>query len=166
MHYKIQRGAVEVRAKSALHDTTTKFGKVEGTIDFDPDAPASAQCDIRVDMRVFDAGDTFKNWKLKGDLDAETYPTATFILARFDDVHEVTAGAFTATATGQIKWRDHTPIVKVKGKATVDRRSIDARASFDLDVRQLGIAPPKFLMFKVDEIVAVQASVFAFVVDR
>jgi len=166
MRFKIQRGLVEVTAKSPASDTTTKFSKVEGTIDFDPDAPGSAQVEIRVDMRVFDAGDTFKNWKIKEDLDADAHPIATLILARVDDAHEITAGAFTGTATGQIKWRDHAPFVKLKGKATVDRRSVDARASFDLDVRQLGLGPPKFLMFKVDDKVAIQASVFAFVVDK
>jgi polyisoprenoid-binding protein YceI len=166
MRYKIQRGVVEIRARATVHDTVARFTKVEGTIDFDPDAPARAQIDVKIDMRVVDTGDTFKNWKIKGDLDADEHPTATLILARIDDVHELTAGAFTASATGQVKWHEHAPLVKLKGKATVDRRSVDARASFDLDLRQLGFAPAKFLMFKVDEIVSVQASVFAFVVDK
>ncbi len=165
MRYKIQRGLVEITAKSGARETTAKFSKVEGTIEFDPDAPWAAQVDIQIDMRIFDAGDKFKNWKLKEELDADAHPTATLILARVDDAHEITAGSFTGTATGQVKWRDHAPMVKLKGKASVDRRSIDARASFDVDLRKLGFGPQKFLMFKVDEIVAVHASVFAFVIE-
>ncbi len=153
-------------ARTAAHDTKTRFAKLEGTIDFDADDTKSARADLTLDMRVFDAGDRLKNWKLKTDLEPDQYPTATFTLARFLDIHEVTAGQYTATALGQLAWRDATPMVKVKGVASVDRRSIDARASFELDVRDLGIAPPRFLMFRVEDVVRVQVSLFAVVATR
>ena len=164
MRYKLQRGLVEVKARSSVHDTTTKYSKIEGTIDFDPDNTAAAQAELTVDMRVFDAGDRLKNWKLKSDLDPDSHPTATFTLAGFDEIHEVTAGQYTAVAKGQLKWRGKVPMIKIKGKASIDRRSIDAQATFDLNVRDLGVTPPKILMFKVEEIVSIHVTFFAFVV--
>jgi polyisoprenoid-binding protein YceI len=161
MKYKVQRGLVEVKARSSIHDTTTKFAKVEGTIDFDPDAPSTARAEIAVDMRVFDAGDRFKNWKLKTDLEPDQHPTATFTLARLEETREITAGRFQATAVGQVRWRGKAPDVKVKGQAQVDRRAIEASASFELDVRLLGVSPPRFLMFKVEDVVLVQVQLWA-----
>lgn len=163
MRYKLQRGLVEVKARSTVHDTTTKFEKLDGTIDFDPDATKNARAEIAVDMRVFDAGDRLKNWKLKSDLEPDKHPTAGFTLNQFTDIHEVTAGNYTATAVGQLRWRGQVANITVKGTARVDRRSIEATASFDLNVRDLGVTPPKILMFKVEDVVTVQVSLLALV---
>jgi polyisoprenoid-binding protein YceI len=160
--YGVQRGKVEVMARSSIHDTRTVWSKLAGTIEFDADDPKSARAAIEVDMRVFDAGDRLKNWKIKGDLEPDKHPTATFKLLRFDKIAEVTAGVWEAAAVGQLSWRGQNADVTVKGKATVDRRGIDATATFDLDVRkQLGITPPRFFMFKVEDVVAVQVTLFA-----
>jgi polyisoprenoid-binding protein YceI len=162
MKYTVQRGRVEVKARSSIHDTNTVWAKVTGTIDFDPDKTDAARAEIQVDMRAFDAGDRLKNWKIKGDLDPDSHPTATFTLMRFDQINEKTAGDFEAVAVGQLAWRGKTPSIKVKGKARIDRRAIDAQASFDLDVRkELGVTPPKFFMFKVEDVVSVQITLFA-----
>ena len=166
MRYRLQRGTVTVTARTSVHDTTTRFSRLAGTIDFDADDPAAARAELAIDMRAFDAGDGFKNWKLKDVIDADAHPTATFTLARFDEIREATAGRWTATALGQVRWRGHQPMVKVKGQASVDRRTIDARASFDLDLRELGMTPPRFLLVAVDDIVSVQVSLFAAGVDR
>jgi polyisoprenoid-binding protein YceI len=162
MKYVVQRGRIEVKARSSIHDTNTIWSKVTGTIDFDPDKTDAARAEIQVDMRVFDAGDRLKNWKIKGDLDPDSHPTATFTLSRFDQISEKTAGDFEAVAAGQLAWRGKTPTVKVKGKARIDRRAIDAQATFELDVRkELGVTPPRFFMFKVEDVVSVQVTLFA-----
>jgi len=166
MKYKVQRGHVEVKARAPGHDTVARFSKLDGTIDFDPDNPQAGRAELALDMRHLDAGDKLKNWKLKTDLEPDTYPTASFTLARFQDIHEVTAGQFTATALGQLRYRDKMPMIHVKGLAAVDRRSIDARTSFELDVRDLGIFPPRFLMFRVEDVVLVQVALFAVIAER
>jgi polyisoprenoid-binding protein YceI len=165
MRYKLQRGQVEVKARSTIHDTTTRFAKLEGTIDFDADATAATHADLALDMRVYDAGDRLTNWKLKSELEPDKHPTATFTFARFAEIHEVTGGNYTAVALGQLAWRGKVTDIKVKGKATVDRRAIEATASFELNVRALGITPPKILMLKVEDVVLVQVSFFAGVVE-
>lgn len=163
MKFKVQRGLVEVKARSKVHDTTTRYNKIEGTIDFDPDEPKGARAELSVDMRVFDAGDRFKNWKIKSDLDPDQHPTATFTLTRIESISEVTSGRFEARAVGQIKWRGRSVDVKVKGTAKVDRRSVEASADFEMKVTDLGVQPPKFLMFKVEDEVLCQVELLALV---
>ncbi len=164
MKYKVQRGLVEVKARSAIHDTTTRWSKLSGEIEFDPDQPQTARAEIAVDMRAFDAGDRFKNWKIKSDLDPDAHPTATFTLARLESVHEPTSGKFQARAVGQLRWRGKGVDLKIKGDAKVDRRAIEATATFEMNVRDLGVSPPKFLMFKVEDEVTVQVSLMALIV--
>jgi polyisoprenoid-binding protein YceI len=153
MRYRLQRGTVSVTARGTARGTTVRCAKIDGTIDFDADAPSSTRAELSVDMRSIDAGDRFKNWKLESELHAEQHPTATFTLARFEAIHEVTSGQWTGTAIGQLRWRGHKPMLKIKGKATVDRRNIEAQATFDLDVRELGMQPRA--------LVGVQVSIFA-----
>jgi polyisoprenoid-binding protein YceI len=159
--YKVQRGKVTVTARSSIHDTKTVWTKLSGRISADPDELATATAEIAIDMKTFDAGDFMKNWKLKSELDPDKYPTATFRLARIDDPREPTAGEFTGVAIGQIGWRDKTVDIKARGSAKLDRRSLEAKASFELNVRDLGVAPPKILMFKVEDVVTVQVELYA-----
>jgi polyisoprenoid-binding protein YceI len=166
MRYKLQRGQVEVKARSTIHDTTSRFGKLEGEIAFDPDNPAATSADLALDMRVFETGDRLTSWKLKSELEPDKYPTATFTFGSFTEIHEVTGGQWTAVALGQIEWRGKVADVKVKGKASVDRRSIDGRATFELNVRTLGVTPPKILMLKVEDVVLVTVTFFAGVMER
>jgi polyisoprenoid-binding protein YceI len=159
--YKVQRGKVTTTARSSVHDTKTVWAKLSGTITLDVDALATARAEISVDMRAFDAGDFLKNWKLKSELDADKHPTAIFRLVGIEDVRETTAGEFSGTAVGQIAWRGKTADVRARGTARIDRRTLDARASFELNVRDLGISPPKILMFKVEDVVQVQVELVA-----
>jgi polyisoprenoid-binding protein YceI len=163
MKFKVQRGVLEVKARSKIHDTTTRYTKLEGTIDFDPDDPKNAKAEISVDMRVFDAGDRFKNWKIKGDLEPDKHPTASFTLMRIESIREATSSRFEAEAVGQLRWRGKATDVEVKGTAKVDRRSIEASAEFELDVKTLGVSPPKFLMFKVEDEVLCQVDLLALI---
>jgi len=166
MLYKVQRGLVTVTARSAPHDTTTRYPKLDGTIEFDADNPRAARAEIAIDMRVFDTGDKLKNWKLKSAHNPDEHPTAIFTMARFEDIHEMTAGQWNAVASGQLKWRGRAPMVKVSGKASVDRRGIDAQASFSIDMRELGVQPPEFFLLKVEEVVLVQVALAAFATGK
>jgi polyisoprenoid-binding protein YceI len=161
MKFTVQRGLVEVKARSAIHDTVTRWSRVGGVIRFDADDPGAAHAEIEVDMRSFDAGDRLKNWKLKSDLDPDSHPTAQFVLGRLDQVHEEVAGRFVAGGVGQLQWRGKRVDIAVRGKATVDRMSIEASASFELDVKTLGVSPPRFLMFKVEDVVSVTVTLRA-----
>jgi polyisoprenoid-binding protein YceI len=156
--YQVRAGRVVVTARSSVHDTRTVFGQMGGTIHVDPAEPAKeATAELRVDMRVFDAGDRLKNWKLKGDLKPDLYPTATFRLTRIEDVKNV-AGRFEAKAMGVLSWRGRQVDVEARGHATLGERSLEASCRFELNVRALGVEPPKILMLKVEEVVGVEVT--------
>jgi polyisoprenoid-binding protein YceI len=147
-------GKLTVKARSSVHDTTTVWDKITGDVDADPDAIEAATARFSVDMTSFDAGDWLKNRKLRKDFDLEGHPTATFRLERVSEV--VRAGtAFEAKAEGQLQWRGKTVPLKLSGKGSLDADRLTASASFELDIKLLGLQPPKFFMFKVEDVVTI-----------
>ena len=105
-------------------------------------------------MTSFDAGDWLKNRKLRKDFDLEGHPTATFRLERVSDV--VRDGTkFEAKAEGQLQWRGKTVPLKLTGRGSLDADHLTASASFELDIKLLGLQPPKLFMFKVEDVVTI-----------
>jgi polyisoprenoid-binding protein YceI len=162
MRYRVAAGTVTVQARSRIHDTTTVWSKVTGEIVADPEAFATAGATARfeVDMTVFDAGDFLRNRKLRKDLDLAGHPTARFELRR---VHGVVrdGASFTATAEGVLGWRGRQIELQLAGRGTLDSMTASARATFDLDIRTLGLSAPRFLMFKMEDEVTVAVTIRA-----
>lgn len=152
---------VVVEARSSIHDTRTRWSGVAGTIEADPGDLAAASAALTVDMTRHDAGDFLRNRKLRKDLQVDRYPTARFRLVRLRDVNRRADGSFAATADGAIAWHDREVEVSAAGEGTVTADRIAATARFELDVRAFGVEPPRFLMFKVEEIVAVTVTLLA-----
>jgi polyisoprenoid-binding protein YceI len=152
---------VVVSARSSIHDTKTVWDAVSGTVTADPADLGAAAAELAVDMTRYDAGDFLKNRKLKKDLGVEKYPTARFRLAALSEVVETSPGRFTALAEGTIEWRQRTVAVEARGEGTIEPGELRATARFELDVRGFGVEPPRFLMFKVEEVVAVEVTLVA-----
>lgn len=154
---------IQVCARSAIHDTNTVWDRMSGTVDADAEslATAGAKATFTVDMTKFDAGDWLKNRKLKKDLDTDAHPTATFELESLSDVQRGDDGTFTAVAEGTMRWRGKAAKVRATGSGRVDTSGVTATAEFDLDVRDVGVKPPRFLMLKVEEVVAVTVTLVA-----
>lgn len=152
-----------VKARSSIHDTDTRWDHVEGQVEADPDTleSAGATGTFTVDMTRFDAGDWLKNRKLKKDLDVEAYPSAGFAITGLRDVARVADGSFEATCDGVLSWRGREVKVAVRGTGRVDQGAIKAVGVFDLDITDLGVKPPKILMFKVEEQVTVEVVIEA-----
>jgi hypothetical protein len=156
---------VVVVARSSIHDTDTLWNALSGTIDADPDdlasAGAGASAEIAVDMTRHDAGDFLRNRKLRKDLEVERYREARFRLGRMRDVVARGGGRFAAAADGTIAWHGREVSVSAAGEGTFAGDELRATARFDLDVRELGVEPPRFLMFKVEEVVSVEVTLVA-----
>jgi polyisoprenoid-binding protein YceI len=156
--YAVATGKLTVKARSSLHDTTTVWESIRGDIDADADAIESATATFSVDMTKFDAGDWLKNRKLRKDFDMESYPTATFTLERVSEV--VRDGAkFSAKAEGVLRWRGKEVVLVLAGQGTLDPQRVEAKATFELDIKKLGLSPPKFLVFKMEDEVTVEVTV-------
>ena len=158
MKYRVESGKLTVQARSKLHDTTTVWTKVTGDVEADASAIESARATFTVDMTSFDAGDWLKNRKLKKDFDMDAHPTATFELRAVKDV--VRDGTkFTATAEGVLRWRGKQVVLTLAGRGTLDDVRVEASAAVELDIKQLGLAAPRFLMIKMEDEVSVEVSV-------
>lgn len=158
--YRVTAGTLRVQARSKVHDTTTVWNKIAGEISADPDtlASAGATAKFTVDMTAFDAGDFLKNRKLRKDFDLEKHPQATFELTAVKNV--VRSGAsFTATAEGTLGWHGKQVALVLEGRGTLDAAAVSANATFELDIKTLGLEAPRFLMFKVEDQVSVTVSI-------
>ena len=149
---------VVVSARSSIHDTKTVWDSVSGTVTADPaDLAAGADADLTVDMTRYDAGDFLKNRKLRKDLELERHPTARYRLDRLA-LNASDAAGVGGAATGTLSWRGRDLELTTPGTARVDAAGFSAVARFELDVRRLGVTPPRFLMFKVEDVVAVEVT--------
>ena len=158
MKYAVASGKLTVKARSSVHDTTTTWDKVTGSVEADPDALEAARATFTVDMTSFDAGDWLKNRKLRKDFDMDSHPSATFTLDRVSDV--VRDGSkFTAKAHGTLRWRGKEVVLELVGQGTLDHDRVEARASFPLDIKRLGLSAPKFFVFKMEDEVTVEVTV-------
>lgn len=160
--YRIESGRVVVSARSSIHDTRTVWDSLAGSVTTDPaDLAAGAAADLTVDMTRYDAGDFLRNRKVKKDLEVDKHPIARFRLDVLREVSESGPGRFTARAEGTIDWRGRSLPVTATGEGTLDDTTLRATARFELDVRGFGVEPPRFLMFKVEEVVAVEVTLLA-----
>ncbi|MGE0401102.1 MAG: YceI family protein [Kofleriaceae bacterium] len=160
MKYRVSSGKLTVKARSKIHDTSTVWEKVTGDVEADAETLATegARATFAVDMTSFDAGDWLKNRKLKSDFEMDKHPKATFELRSVKDV--VRDGAkFTATAEGVLRWRGKEVVLTLAGRGTLDPMRVEASATFDLDIRRLGLSAPRFLMIKMDDEVSVEVTV-------
>lgn len=155
MRYRVTAGSLTVQARSRVHDTTTVWNAITGEITADPDAladvgPAGTSARFEVDMTAFDAGDFLKNRKLRKDFALEAHPRASFVLTGLTGVAR-SGATFTATATGILDWRGKQIELVLAGRGTLDDMRVEASATFELDIRRLGLSAPRFLMFKVED---------------
>jgi polyisoprenoid-binding protein YceI len=158
--YRVTSGKLTVKARSKIHDTTTVWDKIAGSVDADADtlATTGATATFDVDMTSFDAGDFLKNRKLRKDFDMEGHPKAQFELRAVRDV--VRDGpTFKATADGVLRWRGKEVLVTVQGSGKLDGVSVEAQGTFELDIRKLGLSAPRFLMIKMEDEVTIEVSV-------
>lgn len=156
-HYAISSGKLTVKARSSVHDTTTVWDRITGEVDASADAIEAAKATFSVDMTKFDAGDFLKNRKLRKDFDMDGNPTATFTLQRVSEV--VRDGyRFTAKAEGTLRWRGKDVVLVLAGQGTLDDTHVEARATFELDIKRLGLSAPRFFMFKMEDEVTVEVT--------
>jgi len=158
VNYRVATGKLTVKARSSVHDTTTVWSKISGDVAADPDAIEAAKATFEVDMTAFDAGDWLKNRKLRKDFDLDQHAVATFELTRVSDVQR-DGPKFTAKASGTLRWRGRDVVLELAGSGTLDRERLAARATFELDIRKLGLSAPRFFVFKMEDVVTVDVEI-------
>ncbi len=156
--YQIGAGSqLRVTARSRVHDTSTVWTAITGEVEAEAATLATAGAKARcvVDMATFDAGDWLKNRKLRKDYDLDHHARAEFELTELDGV--VGDGdRFRATARGMLRWRGKEVLLTLAGDGALTGDRFDATGRFELDIRTLGLTAPRFLMFKVEDTVAIE----------
>jgi polyisoprenoid-binding protein YceI len=148
---------MKVQARSRVHDVSTTWSKITADVEADPDAVDAAKATFTVDMTAFDAGDWLKNRKLRKDFALDEHPTATFQLERVSEV--VRDGAkFDAKAEGTLRWRGKAVPIKLAGRGSLDATHLAASATFELDIKLLGLQAPKFFIVKMEDVVTVEVT--------
>ena len=66
---------------------------------------------------------------------------------------------FTAKAEGLLRWRGVELPLELAGNGTLDRERLAASATFELDIRKLGLQAPRFFVFKMEDVVSVAVEV-------
>lgn len=156
--YQIGAGSqLRVTARSKVHDTSTVWDTITGEVEADGAtlASAGARARLTVDMARFDAGDWLKNRKLRKDYDLDHHARAEFELLGLDGV-VADGDRFRATARGVLRWRGKELAIALAGDGVVAGDRLEATGRFELDIRTLGLTAPRFLMFKVEDEVAVE----------
>jgi polyisoprenoid-binding protein YceI len=163
MRYEIDSRAsrMQVMATSNIHDTTTEWSEISGDVEADPDrlAEEGATASFAVNMTKYDAGDWLKNRKIKKDMDLDKHPKATFTLTGLENVVRKDDGSFEAKAIGTLSWRGKELTLTIAGTGVLDDDKIEAKGSFEMDITDLGLKPPKFLMFKMSPEVRVEVEI-------
>jgi polyisoprenoid-binding protein YceI len=147
--------ALRVIARSRVHDTTTVWKKLSGTIEVDADQLERAVARVAVDMTDFDTGDWLKNRKLRSDFDFDAYPTASFELRGLRDVRR-DGQRFSAVASGVLRWRGREVPIEVSGSGAITAGAVEATGAFEFNITAVGLKAPRVLMFKVDEDVRIE----------
>ncbi len=159
MRYSIDntRTTVTAIATSNIHDTTCKLSQLTGWIETDLERATGT---IEVDMRAIDAGDFLKTAKLKSDLELDRHPSAQFEITGLERVTR-DGERVRATVTGTLRWRNREKPLQAQAEGTLSATSLDATATFSLDMRDFNLKPPRVLMFKVEPVVAVKVHLHA-----
>jgi polyisoprenoid-binding protein YceI len=160
--YKIdsQSSKLVVTARSSVHNTDTSWRGITGTIEAPLDNLEATKATIEVDMTTADAGDWLKNRKLRKDMDFDKYPRASLKVERLSDVQQ-DGSQVSATLHGTLSWRGKSMAIEAKGSGTLSESDLSASGSFELNVTQLGITPPKVLMIKIEDVVGCQVELSA-----
>jgi hypothetical protein len=66
---------------------------------------------------------------------------------------------FTAKAEGTLHWRGKQVVLTLAGQGTLDDKHVEAKGTFELDIRQLGLSAPRFFVFKMEDEVTVEVTV-------
>jgi len=102
-----------------------------------------------------------KNRKLRKDYKLADHPRATFELEGLRDVVRKDDGSFEATGLGTLRWRGKSVAIEIAGTGVMTGGSVDAKGTFDLDIRDLGMKAPRVLMFKMQDVVTIDVTLRA-----
>ena len=164
MRYVVDNEASKLiaRVRSSLHEVEIVWDAVRGSFELNPeDLAAGIEGSVEVEMTRYDSGDWLRNRKIRNDLRLRDYPHARLELGKLVEMRTAESDGLVGKIEGVLQWHGHTVPVTVSGTGTVNAKTVSAQCSFRLKMGQLGITVPRFLMFRMDEEVLLEATILA-----
>jgi len=152
---------VKFESKAPVETFGGKTKQVEGAIDLDPaQLGDSLAAEIRVDLRALDTGIALRNRHMcENHLECAKYPTATFTGGRIAKAsatalapgHQVTFDLVGTLDLHGVR-KPMTVPVEVMLEEASGARLLRVATRFQVKLRDHGIARPKMLVMKLDEV--------------
>jgi len=142
-----------------MHATSSTADGLTGALSFDLDKiEETAHGSVTVPMARMSFGDRLRDWGMRRHLNVKRWPTAVFDVST---ARVESREPWCAQIDGVIRYRDVRLPVSVTATGTVTEESISAQATFECRLTDLGIAPPRFLVLKVADVVQVEVRLYA-----
>jgi len=152
------RSAIHVKARSTLHDSKS-VGTLSGTVQGDPDSlESTAGGTVFIPIGDFDFGNRLQTSAVLSKLDVDKYPMARF---RVDGVRVLSKSPWRVQILGKLDYRNRQTSFEVEATGRFDERTLDASASFPLNLPSIGVKPPSLLFFKVADDIEIDLKIVA-----
>ena len=143
---------VTVTAKATLHDVraTCQDLSGEGSIDL-ADPTGTFSLEVRVRVGEFKTGSFLQDVAMRRHVNVKAHPEALFrsssATGTLDDL----------AVEGTVSYRGVQVPVRARGRVTFSPDGASGEAAFDLDLSRFDLAPPRFLVLEVADVVRVEA---------
>jgi polyisoprenoid-binding protein YceI len=154
-----ERSTVSVRAQSRLHGVKSLGAGLNGYVAGNFDDPRSlAEGRISFPMAQMSFGDRIRDFALRRQLNIKRWPQAHFDVQRVE-VQE--RDPWRIQVIGVLSYHDHTLEINLPASGSVSDTQMNATAQFTINLPDIGITPPRFLMFKMANTVTVEVRLYA-----
>jgi polyisoprenoid-binding protein YceI len=113
---------------------------------------------VTVDLEQLSSGGRVRDWNIRRHLDVKKWPRATF---EVESVSVVSREPWAANLHGTLGFRDQRKRVSVTATGKRNETNLEVQAEFQLCLPEWGLKPPRFLVFKVDDMVSVHVHLYA-----
>ncbi len=135
------------------------FGGVVGDLSVNWTQPESTTGGtVTVDLDQLSSGGRVRDWNIRRHLDVKKWPRATF---EVESVSVVSREPWAANLHGTLGFRDQRKRVSVTATGKRNETNLEVQAEFQLCLPEWGLKPPRFLVFKVDDMVSVHVHLYA-----
>jgi polyisoprenoid-binding protein YceI len=160
-----ERSVVGIRAQATLHPIEAYGDGLSGWVEVEAagapgalDLSQKTTAEIQMPLARLSSGNRFEDQQLHKHVDATRFPSIVGVVTDVRDAGDPGRYAVRGDLTFHGRTRGCDGIVTV---AVVDDRTIRIDGESSFDVRDFGIEPPRFLLFKVGSEVLVRITVLA-----
>jgi polyisoprenoid-binding protein YceI len=151
--YSTESGLAEFRSRVPLHSFSGKSDRLTGVINL-----TDSTVDFFLDLETLKTGIGKRDKDMRRTLETDKSPFAEFYGKLISPFATELRGPQEAHVSGRFSVHGVTKDVEIAGTLTLIEDDLQLEAGWKLDLNDYAIAPPRFLVMKVDEIQEIQIS--------